>query len=174
MTNAELNPDRILQTGFGFWASKTLLSAVELGVFTELAKGAMDRESLRKRLGIHERSARDFFDALVPIGMLEHRNDRYSNTPETALFLDRAKPTYVGGLLEMSNTRLYGFWGSLTQALRSGEPQNESKAGGSTFETIYADPKGLEGFLSGMTGISRGAARAIAHKFPWRNYKSFI
>ena len=53
------NPAHILQTGTGFWASKTLLSAVEMEVFTELAKHPEDLETLSGRLGLHPRSARD-------------------------------------------------------------------------------------------------------------------
>ncbi len=63
--------DRIMQTAMGFWASKTLMSAVELGVFAVLAAGPLDTETLRKQLGIHERAARDFFDALVAQGLLQ-------------------------------------------------------------------------------------------------------
>ena len=83
-------------------------------------------------LGLHERSARDFFDALVALGMLEREDGKYSNTPETDLFLDRNKPSYQGGLLEMLNARLFGFWNSLTEGLRTGEPQNEAKTGRGT------------------------------------------
>ena len=126
----QVTPEGIMQLGLGFWGSKTLLSAAELGVFTELAEaGALDAEALRERLGLHPRSATDFFDALVALGMLERDEGRYSNTPETELFLDRAKPSYVGGILEMANARLYPFWGSLTEGLRTGSPQNEAKAG---------------------------------------------
>src|SRR5215211_2595102 len=107
-------PARIMDLGLGFWASKTLLSAIELGVFTELAKGPRDLEDLQEALALHPRSARDFLDALVALGLLEREGDRYSNTPETDLFLDRAKPSYVGGMLEIANARLYPFWGSLT------------------------------------------------------------
>src|ERR671925_2208350 len=132
---ADVTPDAIMQLGFGFWGSKTLLSAVELGVFSELADaGELDGQALRGRLGLHPRSARDFFDALVALGMLERENGSYANTPATDLFLDRAKPTYMGGLLEMLNARLYGFWGSLTEGLRTGKLQNEAKTGGSFFE----------------------------------------
>lgn len=173
MNNA-LTPDAILQLGLGFWASKTLLSAVELGLFTELAKGPVDGETLAARLGIHPRSARDFFDALVALRMLERDGNTYSNTAQTDLFLDREKPSYVGGMLEMSNARLYQFWGSLTEALRTGKPQNEAKQGGSLFEALYADEDRLKSFLKGMTGISLGAAMAIANKFPWDNYKTFV
>jgi len=120
---------RIVETGLGFWAAKTLLSAVELGVFTTLAEGPLDAERLRERLGLHPRSARDFFDTLVAMKFLERSEGLYSNTPETDCYLDRKKPTYAGGILEMSNARLYGFWGSLTEGLRTGQPQNEAKTG---------------------------------------------
>src|SRR4051812_15031688 len=107
-----VTPDKILQLGFGFWASKTLLSAIELGLFTQLAHGPMDLEQLRTKLGLHQRSARDFFDALVALGMLQRdAAGKYSNAPETAAFLDKSKPQYVGGILEMCSARLYPYWG---------------------------------------------------------------
>lgn len=172
----ELSPARILQLGLGFWGPKVLLSAVELGVFTHLAAGPLDRATLAQRLGIHPRGAHDFLDALVALGMLERDGDRYRNTPETDCFLDRTKPAYVGGMLEMTNARLYGFWGSLTEALRTGRPQNETKTdpGSSPFATLYSDPARLRQFLQGMTGISMGAAVAIARKFPWKDYRTFV
>jgi hypothetical protein len=170
-----LSPDGIMQLGFGFWASKTLLSAVELKVFGTLSEaGSLDAEELRDRLGLHPRSARDFFDALVALRMLDRTDGRYSNTPETDLFLDPAKPTYVGGVLEMSNARLYTFWGSLTEGLRTGQPQSEVKTGGDFFETLYADLEKLAQFTGAMTGLSRAAGDAIAAKFPWRDYGSVI
>ena len=171
----QLSPEKIAQLGLSFWGSKTLLSAIELGLFTELAKGPLDTAEIRRRLALHERSARDFLDALVALGMLERdEQQRYRNTPETDLFLDRAKPTYAGGMLEMANARLFTFWGSLTEGLRTGEPQNEAKTGGDLFDAIYSDPDRLECFLEGMTGISLGAVAVIAEKFPWKNYKTVI
>jgi hypothetical protein len=174
-TGERSTPERIMQLGLGFWGSKTLLSAIEIGLFTELAKGSLDAETLAGRLMLHPRSARDFLDALVALGMLERDHDRYANTPETDFFLDRTKPSYVGGILEMANARLYPFWGSLTEALRTGQPQNEAKGGGKDpFTAVYADPGRLEGFLGAMTGISLGAAMAIANKFPWDRYETFV
>lgn len=169
-----LTPDAIMQLGFGFWGSRTFLTAIELGVFTELSKRPLDANALRERLGLHERGARDFFDTLVALGMLRRKGTTYSNTPETALFLDRGKPSYIGGMLEMLATRLYGYWGSLTEALRTGQPQNEAKTGENFFAKIYADPPQLRRFLTAMTGISMGSAVAIAQKFPWKNYKTFV
>lgn len=170
----DVTPDAIMQLGFGFWGSKTLLSAVELGLFTELAKGPLTLEEARTRFGLHERGARDFLDALTALGMLNRDQGNYSNTPATDLFLDRAKPTYVGGMLEMSSARLFRFWGNLTEGLKTGLPQNEAKHGGDLFGTLYSDPQRLEQFLSAMTGLSLGIARAIAAKFPWSQYQSFV
>lgn len=168
-------PDHILQIGTGFWASKTLLSAVELEVFTELARHPENFSELSARLGLHPRSARDFLDALVALGFLDRNGDVYSNTAETDLFLDKRKPSYIGGILEMANHRLYPFWGNLTTALRTGEPQNEIRTGeAGTFEQLYSDPERLRGFLKAMTGISRGANLAIAKKFPWQQYQSAV
>jgi len=172
--NADVNPEPIMQLGLAFWGSKTLLSAVELGLFTELAKGPRDADELRSVLGLHERSARDFFDALVALGMLDRDGEQYRNTPSTDLFLDRTKPSYLGGMLEMSNARLYPFWGSLTEGLRTGQLQNEAKTGGDFFGVLYQDPDRLSQFLHAMTGISMGAAHAIAEKFPWHRYKTVI
>jgi hypothetical protein len=169
-----VSPERILQTGLAFWPAKTLLSAIEMGVFTELAHGPERFDALSGRLGLHPRSARDFLDALVALGFLQRAADKYSNSPETDLFLDRKKPSYVGGILEMANHRLYPFWGNLTEALRTGQPQNEVKTGGpGLFETLYADPARLKQFLAAMTGLSHGANLAIARSFPWKDYRTY-
>ncbi|WP_036260460.1 methyltransferase [Methylocapsa aurea] len=174
MATDSATPAAILQLGMGFWGSKTLLSAVELGLFTELASGPQTLEALRSKLGLNERGARDFFDALVALRMLDRRDGLYANAPDADLFLDRNKPSYVGGLLEMANNRLYPFWGGLTEALRTGKPQNEAKSGGEDpFVAIYADPKVLEEFLRAMTGVSLPTAHALAAAFPWGDYRSF-
>lgn len=167
--------DRIMQLAIGFWASKTFLSAVELGVFSAFMEGPLKLPQLRTRLGLHERSARDFFDALVALGMLQRDEaGQYSNSEEADLFLNPVKPGYVGGFIEMLNARLYGFWGSLTEALRTGEPQNEAKHGGDLFGALYTNPDRLEGFLRAMTGQALPVARALAGAFPWKNVHTVI
>jgi hypothetical protein len=174
-TKMAVTPDNILQLGFAFFGSKTLLSAVELGVFTELAEQSLTAEQLRQRLQLHPRSFLDFFDALVAHGMLQRDGDLYANTPETDHFLVRGKLNYIGGFLEMANERLYPFWGSLTEGLKTGLPQNEVKTGGpGLFETLYADPERLKLFLAAMTGLSMGASIAITQKFPWDKYKTVV
>lgn len=128
----------------------------------------------KTRLGLHPRSAMDFLDSLVALGMLERLDGLYSNTLESDFYLDRTKTTYIGNFFELWNARGYPFWGTLGEALKTGKPQNEIKRGEDVFEAIYAVPEKLRLFLRSMTGHSLPSAMAIAEKFPWRKYKTFV
>ncbi len=177
MSQAELDPSQIMQVGMGFWPSKTVLSAVELELFTHLGAEAMTGEEIRDRLGLHQRAIYDFLDALVALGFLNRNGDgteaRYRNTSETAAFLDKRSPAYVGGILEMCNARLYRFWGDLTEALQTGEPQNEIKhTGRPMFEELYSDPSRLEQFMAAMAGISLANFQALADNFDFSRYET--
>jgi hypothetical protein len=172
-----LDPGHIMQVGTGFMGSKTLLSAVELELFTKLGDDALTGAELGERLGLHARAIPDFPDALVALGALGRDGDgpeaRYRNTEETGVFLNKASPAYIGGLLEMCNSRLYGFWGDLTQGLETGEPQNEIKqVGHGMFEELYSEPDRLEEFMRAMAGISMGPFMALADKFDFSRSKT--
>lgn len=176
-TVTALDPTHIMQVGMGFWASKTVLSAVELELFTALGEGSMTGAQIGDRLGLHPRGIDDFLDTLVALAFLERDGDgsggRYRNTPETAAFLDKRSPAYVGGILEMCNARLYGFWGDLTEALKTGKPQNEIKhTGRPMFEELYSDPARLEQFMRAMQGISAGNFHALAETVDFSRYET--
>lgn len=172
-----LSPARIMEVGMAFWPAKILLSAVELGLFTEIGSNAVTGGTLQKALGLHPRANPDFFDALVALHFLEREGDGpealYRNTDETALFLDRHSQQFIGGFLEMANARLYPFWSDLTDALRTGTPQNEIKhTGASMFAELYSKPERLEQFMDAMSGISAGNFQAFAEKFDFSPYQS--
>jgi hypothetical protein len=169
-----LSPNRVIDIGMSFWTAKALLSATQLGLFTELANGPLELETISTRINLHPRSARDFLDALVALGLLERKEDLYTNSAETDLFLDREKLTYVGGLLELSETRLYPVWGSLTEALHTGLPQNEAKQISDYYADLCSDRERLRTFLHGMIGLSLETAKEIAKRFPWKSYKTFV
>jgi ubiquinone/menaquinone biosynthesis C-methylase UbiE len=174
---AQLSPGKIMEVGMGFWPAKVLLSAVELGLFTELGGKAMTGLELQRALNLHPRANPDFFDTLVALSFLERDGDgpdgRYRNTAETALFLDRNSPQFMGGFLEMANARLYRFWGDLTEGLRTGQPQNEIKhTGASMFGELYSKPERLEQFMDAMSGISAANFQAFAEKFDFSRYKT--
>lgn len=172
-----LSPARIMETGMAFWPAKVLLSAVKLGIFTKLGKGAMTGAELREELGLHSRAVPDFTDTLVALRFLERDGEgadaKYRNTEETSFFLDRNSPAYMGGFLEMANDRLYPYWGDLVEALQTGKPQNETKHDGEgVFEELYREPERLEQFMDAMAGISAGNFRALADKFDFSKYNT--
>jgi phospholipid N-methyltransferase len=170
-------PERIMKIGHGFWASKTLLSAVKLGVFTEIARnGPQTVDDLEDAIGLHPRSSRDFLDALVALDLLDREDGLYRNTPESDAFLVEDKPTSLAGWFEMFNDRLYPFWGNLEEALQTGRPQNELEGDQSHpfEEAIYHDDRNLEQFVGAMTSLSMGVAEALAHEFPWTEHQTVV
>ncbi len=176
-TNVQIDPSKIMQVGMGFWASKTLLTAINMALFTYLSKEDMSGQRIREKLGLHERSLYDFLDTLVALGFLKRRGLKetaiYSNASDTDLFLDKNKPSYVGGILEMANNRLYPFWHHLEEGLKTGLPQNEVKTGGKAiFEALYANEEKLREFLNAMGGIQMGNFMAFANKFDFSSYKT--
>ncbi len=173
----QLEPSHILQTATAFWPSKVLLTAVELNLFTTLGNGPMTAQQLGDALGLHPRGTYDFFDALVALKFLEREGDgaqgRYRNTAETGTFLNKASPAYIGGLVEMLNSRLFGFWNNLGVALKTGKPQNEIKSGGkSMFAELYADEARLGQFMAAMSGFQAANFKQLAEKFEFQKYKT--
>jgi len=172
-----LDVSPILQTAFSFWSSKVLLTAVEFGLFTRLGSRRLSAKELGDELKLHPRGTHDFFDALVAMGFLERDGDgqaaKYRNTEAGALYLDRNSPRYVGGIMEMLNTRLFRFWNDLPTALRTGKPQNEVKHGQKgMFEELYAELPRLEQFMGAMTGLSRINFEAFAEKFDFGPFRT--
>ena len=173
----EPDPSHIMRIASGFGVSKALLSAVGLGLYTRLAAGPMTLAEIVTEFNLERRPARDFLDLLVSVDLLDRRGDGpdalYCNTPSTGHFLDRSKPEYIGGLIEIWEMRDYRYWADLSEALRTGKPQNEAKhAGTPFFEAMNADPEQLEAFMDAMNGSSIRNFQALARAFPFNNVGS--
>lgn len=177
----EPTPERIMQTGMGFWASKTLLTAVKLRLFTVLADGPLSGAAIKERLQLNttQRHVYDWLDVLVSLDFLQREgvtdSAMYSNTPETSLFLDTSKPSYMGAILEMSDNRLYPHWSNLEEGLRTGLPQNETRTGNMHFfEQLYKDPVKLQEFMDAMSGIQAGNFMMLVSKFNFGKYNTLL
>lgn len=170
------DPQKILEQGMAFWPSRVVLTAVEFGVFTELAGGPRSAPELMERFGWQPRASGPFLDALVGMGLLRRdRSGLYSNSRQAGLFLVRGRPSYIGGIMELASKRLYDLWSGLGDLLRTGRPEAEEEQGENEFfSSLYRDPIALRDFLVGMTGISTGEATLIAARFPWRRYRTFV
>jgi hypothetical protein len=179
ITEVAPNPENILRTGLAFWASKVLLTATQLELFTHLAgRGSLTAADVRAiyDLKCSDRHLFDFLDTLTSLGFLQRKglleSAVYSNTTETEIFLDKNKPGYIGGMLQMANNRLYSFWHHLEEGLRTGQQQNEAKYGEDLFATIYNEPARLKEFIQAMAGVQMGAFMALAANFDFSSYKT--
>lgn len=173
----EVNPTKIMEVGMAFWPSKVLLTATNFGLFTMLAEGGLSGREIGARLGLHERGLYDFLDTLVALGFLTREGIKetsvYRNAADADLFLDKNKPTYMGGLLEMCNNRIFRFWADLEEGLKTGKPQNEVKTGAKpVFEMLYEDPAKMREFIMAMGGIQMGNFAMFANAFDFSGYKT--
>jgi hypothetical protein len=166
-----------MDVGMAFMQSKTLLSAIDLELFTVVANHPMTAAQIGQRLAVHPRALTDFLDALVSMGFLNREGDGtsgvYANAADADMFLDKGKPSYIGGMLEMCSHRLYPFWGNLTEGLKTGEPQNEiTNSEGDFFGELYADEARLEEFMRAMAGVQMGNFMMLAQVFNFSDFKS--
>jgi hypothetical protein len=174
------DPSKIMQVGMGFWASKTLLAAVKFNLFTLLSGKSKSSKEIKDELHFDttDRHVYDWLDVLTSLGFLKREglleNARYSNSEDTEIFLDTNKPSYIGGILQMANNRLYRFWGDLEEGLLTGKPQNESKGGSNMqfFDDLYKSPEKLHEFVNAMSGIQVGNFMELAKKFDFSRYKT--
>jgi O-methyltransferase domain/Dimerisation domain len=180
LTSPHPDPSKIMQVGMGFWASKALLAAVKFNLFTLLCGQSKTAKEIKDELHLAttDRHVYDWLDVLASLGFLQREglleNARYSNSADTEIFLDTNKPSYIGGILQMANNRLYRFWGNLEEGLLTGKPQNESKDGSNMqfFDDLYKSPGKLHEFVNAMSGIQGGNFMELAKKFDFSKYKT--
>jgi hypothetical protein len=174
------DPSKIMQVGMGFWASKALLAAVKFNLFTLLSGKSKSGKEIKDELhlGTSDRHLYDWLDVLASLGFLKRdgllADAMYSNSEDAEIFLDTNKPSYIGGILQMANNRLYRFWANLEEGLLTGKPQNESKDSSDMqfFNELYKSPRKLHEFVNAMSGIQGGNFMELAKKFDFSKYKT--
>jgi precorrin-6B methylase 2 len=180
---ATLNPSKIMQIGMGFWASKVLLTAVRFELFTLLAPQPLSASEIKQRLKLKcsDRHVYDWLDTLVSVGFLERKGlletALYSNAEDTDFFLDKNKRSYMGGILEMANSRLYKHWNHLEEGLLTGKQQNEAKESNGNmdfFGELYKDERALQEFMDAMSGIQSGNFMSLVKQFDFNRYQTLL
>jgi predicted O-methyltransferase YrrM len=176
--SGQISPDPVFQMLTGFWASKTLMAAVKMDVFTKLDGKEVSVQEFQQLLGIQSRPAQVFASALASIGLLEAKNGKFSNSQVAAAFLSQKSPAYMGGFVRMCDERLYKAWDYLSWSLANNRPADVKKGGDA--ESLFNDAKSdksveaMQKFTHAMHGVSIGPAMALAKAFDFTKYKSMI
>jgi len=175
-TAPAVDPGPLIRLTIADCAAKVLHSAVTLGVFGALAEGRpADSAELAWRTGLHHRMVPDFLDALAGLGLLERtEGGRYRNSPLAQTYLVPDSSSYLGGFVELTNETLYGTWGRLTEALRSGEPQHLDPDKGGFVGDRHKDPAKMKRFLAGLDAYSDRMGAELARRLDWGRHSSFV
>ena len=186
-----ISPSPIMQMATGFWVSKTLMTAVELGVFTKISahQGHANSKSMTLRefqniIGIAEsRPAEAFTTALVSLGLLKvikNKNGEkaFANSEISSMYLDKSKSTYIGDVIAMFDERLYKRWDNLSEALETNKPIGEEH--GEDIESIfdkaksYQEVEQLQKFTHAMHGVSIAPAMALSKNVDFSDHKKMM
>ncbi|PWU80097.1 MAG: hypothetical protein DLM72_13860 [Candidatus Nitrosopolaris wilkensis] len=187
-----ISPSPIMQMATGFWVSKTLMTAVKLGVFTKIS--AYQKNNNGKSMTLREfqniirieesRPAEAFTTALVSLGLLKviknnNWEKAFANSEVSSTFLDKSNSTYIGDVISMFDERLYKRWDKLSEALKTNKPIGDDPRGGD-IESIFDKAKSnqeveqIQKFTHAMDGISIGPAMALAKIVDFSNHKKMM
>ena len=149
MSKTESDVEGIRRIATAYQKSRVLLSAFELGIFSELGEGPRSSAETARALKTDPRATDRLMNALCAMELLKKSGDKFSNTPATGRHLDRKKPDYLAGLQHTAH--LWMTWSGLTEAVRKGTAvaQREVNARGDEW---------LEAFIAQMH--SRATANA--------------
>jgi hypothetical protein len=156
MSNAAPTPERILRIAWSFAPPLVIEAAVRHRVFDVLAKQSLTLDGLVRETGASGRGVAAIANVLTGLGLLA-RDDagHFALTPESAAFLVRDQPGYVGGIFRHASEQLLPNWLHLTDIVGGGKPAR-SAAAAETSAAFFAD------FVEDIFPLSYPAARALA------------
>jgi len=109
--------------------TEAIKTGIELGLFTEIAQGKTTVAEIAKACDASERGTRILCDYLVIMGFLTKRNGEYGLTPDSAMFLDKHSPAYLGSVIDfILSPMLIDNFKHLTEAVKKGGTAGETEA----------------------------------------------
>ena len=151
------SPQLFFETVNGYQRTAALRTAIELGLFTAIAEGARTAAEIGKKIGAAERGARMLADYLTIVGFLKKRGSQYELTPDSAIFLDRRSPAYLGGTLQfLIGPGIMDAWAGLTEAVRKGGTAQADQGSVAPENPMWVD------FARSMAPMMMPNAQAIA------------
>lgn len=158
-----VTPQRIIEDLWGGWRAQALVAAVELELFTHIADGKCTLKEIARSASASEHGTRRLLNALVGLGYLDKKGDRYGLEPISKTFLIRDKGSYLGGMAYVTKLG-WEKWSHLTDVVRSGR----------SVVAVDTEQEGREFFaqlVAGLFPLSFGAARAASSALPDKTRK---
>src|SRR5438094_6307999 len=116
-------PERIFDTLNAYQRTAALRGAIDLDLFTAIDGGAATASEVAAKLKVPPRGARILCDYLAIIGFLTKEGGRYALAPDSAKFLSRRSPAYLGGAATFLNAPMFmDYFRDLAAVVRKGGP----------------------------------------------------
>ena len=155
------SPDLFFETVWGYQRTAALKGALELDLFTAVGEGHATAAALAARCGASPRGARILCDYLTVLGFLVKDGERYALTPDSAAFLDRRSPAYLGGTVEFTlSPALQEAFRDVAAAVRRGGTVTAAEG------TLAPDHPVWVQFARAMMPMMRGPAEELVSLVP--------
>ena len=174
--NHEPEAQTILDLIEAFRRSKTMFTAVRLGIFDQLAIAPQTCAALALRLSLDRKALSRLLNACVTLRLLEHDGDTYKNTNGATRFLSRGSEETLAGYINYSDQSLYKLWDHLDDAVREGTNRGKQAFGSRSalFDHYFRDEAATRSFLGGMHGFGQLASPRIVAAFDLSRYVHLV
>jgi ubiquinone/menaquinone biosynthesis C-methylase UbiE len=154
------SPEHIFGVLTAFQNSAALKAAIELGIFTAIADGADRANVIAQRVNAAERGVRILCDYMTIQGFLTKTDDRFALTQESAIFLNRHSPAYMGTLANfLASESSKKNFDDLTESVKKGGTtvaQGDNTKPNDDFWVTFARN------MAPLTGVSSGFIAELA------------
>ncbi|MGJ5815759.1 methyltransferase [Paludibaculum fermentans] len=174
MANAD--PSQVLDLIDAFRRSKTMFTAVSLGVFDRLHPSPASAAALAVELDLNPSALARLLDGCVGLSLLTKSGELYSNTQEAEVYLRRDSPDTLSGYILYSDQVLFQLWSHLDDAIREGSHRWDQSFGGRSalFDHFFRTPEARETFLSGMHGLGQIGSPAVVRIFNLNQFRHMV
>jgi acetylserotonin N-methyltransferase len=170
------DPTPVLDLIEAFRHSKTMFTALTLGVFDRLHRGPARAAELAADLGFHAGALERLLDGCAALGLLRKENGLYSNQPVAEHYLYSGSPDTLNGYVRYSDEALFRMWGNLGDAVREGTPRWRQTWGveGAIFSGFYRSDAAMRDFLGGMHGFGMLTSPRVAAAFDLSRFRRMV
>jgi 3-hydroxy-5-methyl-1-naphthoate 3-O-methyltransferase len=136
-----VTPQHLLEMSWGFAPTLMLDAGVKIGLYEALDGKSMNPAQIAQKTGASPRGLKGLLEGLTGLGVLKRSGDQFSLAPDTAAFLVRGKPGYIGGVLKHFTGQLLDNWRNLAGCVKTGKPSTSvnEQAGGAEFFAQFVE-----------------------------------
>ncbi|MEO8597515.1 MAG: methyltransferase [Candidatus Solibacter sp.] len=170
------DPQPVLDLIEAFRRSKTMFTAVSMGIFDALRQAPASAADLAAKLKANRDAMTSLLDACAALGLLEKRGGVYHNTPAAAAYLCADSPHTLRGYVRYSDAALYRMWGNLEDAVREGAPRWAQTFGldGPIFSAFFRTDESMRDFLMGMHGFGMLTSPQVVTAFDLSRFHRLV